>query len=200
MKVKQFAVAAGLGLALAWCLPAAAAAVVCGNAALGTRTVTVDPGLVGGFCHGQNGNLQDADIAALGLATLDKDIVGNASDGPGEGALDYTLSTSSSGTWTFSQLLWITWDRLFLGFHFGQAGNEPDTNPDSFVVELGPSDFTGTFALGGGQLNGLSNIYLLGIRCAEPGCNGQLLPEPATLLLFSLGMLGLGIARHRMTR
>ena len=198
---KVLTIAGGLA-ALAFAVSVSAAPVVCGNIVLGTRTVTIDPGLVGGFCHGQIGNLQNADITTLGLGSLDKDEVGN---GPGqfpngdnsEGALQFSQTTSTSGTWTFDQSLWNTWDRLFLGFHFGGGGDNADDNPDSFVVEISPFDFTGTFALGGGQLNGLSNIHLLGVECRVPGCNGQLIPEPATLLLISLGFLGLAVRPRR---
>ena len=153
---------------------------------------------MGRLCHGQNGNLQNADIGALGLASVDKDETDDFPTGdPSEGALQFTRATDTSGTWTFDASLWDDWDRLFLGFHFGGSGNNPEDNPDSFVVELSPFDFTGTYALGGGQLNGLSNIHLLGIRCTEPGCNEQQVPEPATLLLISIGLLGLAATRRR---
>jgi hypothetical protein len=185
-------------VALAFAAGIGAAPVVCGNAGLGMRTVTIDPGLVGGFCYGQNGNLQDADIAALaagplpGLVSLDKDETSDFPTGdPSEGALQFTLLGSANGTWSFGSLLWNIWDRLFLGFHFGGGGNTPSDNPDSFVVELAAFDFAGTFALGGGQINGLSNIQLLGIRCQQPGCNNQQVPEPNSALLLALGMLAL---------
>ena len=45
-----------------------AAAVVCGG--VGNRTVTITPGLVGGFCYAQNDNLQNADITAVSTTFL----------------------------------------------------------------------------------------------------------------------------------
>jgi hypothetical protein len=175
--------------------------VVCGAAdptTQGTRTVTIDPAMAGGLCYTQTGNLQDADIAALGLSTVDKDVVG-VDPQTGEGALDYTLLTSSSGTFTFDESLWDTWETLFIAFHFGGGGNTLSDNPDSFVVQLDPRDFTGTFLLGGGQLNGLSNIYLLGERCTSTvPCNPTLqVPEANSVALLALGLLALGWTTRR---
>ena len=34
---------------------------------VGNRTVTVDPAQAGGYCYSQTGNLQNADIEALGF-------------------------------------------------------------------------------------------------------------------------------------
>jgi hypothetical protein len=179
-----------------------AASVTCGNAGLGTRTVTINPALVGGYCYGQNGNLQNTDITNLGLALIDKDEIALAeTDNP----LQYTLTGpgNTSGTWTFLQSLWNDYDQLFIAFHFGGGGDTTNDNPDSFIVELAFSDFTGSFALGGGQLNGLSNIYLLGIRCTEPnGCHPPLfVPEPGSLVLVALALtlMGCSLRRRRAT-
>lgn len=171
--------------------PATAASVSCGDAVLGVRTVTVDPALAGGLCYAQLGNLQNADIAVLGLTEIDKDV---RPDGMGEGALDYTLNAGNvSGGWSFASSLWDSWGRLFLGFHFGQAGDGPDSNPDSFVIELAPGDTSGTWALGGtgASLNALSNIHLLG-RDPE-----STTPEPGTLALLGLAMAAMGFATRR---
>ena len=185
---------------LAQAVPASAASVTCGNLTLGTRTATVDPALVGGLCYAQNGNLQNADIAALGLATVDKDTTGDFPTGDNsEGALQFTRTTATSGAWSFASSVWTAWDTLYLAFHFGGGGNTADDNPDSFVVQLARADTSGTYALGGGQLNGLSNIYLLGVRCTTPGgCDsGGQVSEPAALALLGLGLVGIAAARRR---
>lgn len=179
-----------------------AASVVCGDLTLGTRTVTIDPALTGGLCYAQNGNLQNQDIADLGLITVDKDVTGEFPPGgdASEGWLQFTRDTVTSGTWTFASTLWDLYESLYIAFHYGNAGNKTDTNPDSFVVQLAPDSTTGTYALGGGELNGLSNIYLLGIRCTDPnGCDTDpfIVPTPGTLGLLGIAMAGLGFAARR---
>jgi hypothetical protein len=172
-----------------WSFNAQAVSVSCGGD--GNRTVTVDPALAGGFCHSQTGNLQNADIAALGFILVEKDVTPG---GGADGLLTYTQTTSSSGTWGVSEDAWDSFDRLFLAFHFGGGGDTAEDNPDSFIIELSRSDNSGTYALGGTepfQLNGLSNIYLLGI-------DGVVVPEPGSLALLGLGLLAIGFGRRRM--
>ena len=163
----------------------------------GGRIFTVTPSLAGGFCGGQEGNLQDADIenSSLnylpdGLAKIEKDQIPN---GNNSGFLQYG-GGSTSGTWKITESLWDSYARLFLGAHFGNGQG----NPDSFVVELDPRDFEGRWSFDG--TNGLSNLYLLGIACpAGTICNPPVndVPEPATLGLLGLGLLGLGLRRRK---
>lgn len=177
-----------------------AALVSCGNATLGVRLAVVDPGLVDGYCYAQNGNLQDADISALGLFQIEKD----ASGAPLDFGLGLLRSTgSTSGDWTINASVWNLWDRIFLGFHFGGAGDKDVTNPDSFIVELARPDATGTWELTGdkAQLTGLSNMYLLrGADACQSNCGSlrlNVVTEPALPLLMGVGLLGFYWARRR---
>ena len=88
---------------------------------------------------------------------------------------------------------------LYLGLHYGGGSGAPD----SFVVQLAATNASGTYALNGEQ-NGLSNIYLLGVRCTTPGgCapgSDVPVPEPGILALLAIGIVGLAIGRKQMQR
>lgn len=174
-----------------------AAEVSCGDSSLGVRLTAVDPGLVGGYCYAQTGNLQAADITALGLTQIDKNNVG--------GIIGFTGAGGSDGTWSFPLATWANWGHLYLGFHFGGAdGFQQLGDPDSFIIELGPVDTAGTWKLTGtnAKLTGLSNIYLLGrdrsTFCVNPGaCPRNTVPEPSPLALLGLLLLIPLIGRRR---
>lgn len=195
--LKRMAAAVVLGAGALLAGTANAAIVECGGAS-GIRVVTVDPALAGGLCYTQTGNLQNADIAALGLSVIEWDVAPN---GKTTGALQYTIEGKEYGTWAINSGLWGTWNHLYLAFHFGGAGDTSESNPDSFVVELGKLGSSGEWSLGPetAKLTGLSNIYLLGKEPCTVNCGGnqEEVPEPATLVLAGLALLALAALRRR---
>lgn len=94
----------------------------------------------------------------------------------------------SEGTFTIDSSLWQSWGEIAIGFKFG-TGN----NPDMWFVYLlnsqvssGDWEFVNVFNRGGG----LSHIQLYGRSPAS-------VPEPGTLALLGLGLLGAGVACRR---
>jgi hypothetical protein len=98
------------------------------------------------------------------------------------------VDNASTGTFSFASSLWDEFSSIAVGFKFG-TGNQPD---EWFVFLLNPSvssgtwDFVNVFDRGGG----LSHVQLYG----TPGTN---VPEPGTLALLGLGMMGVALARRR---
>lgn len=184
-----------------------AAAVVCGNASLGIRTTTVDPGLVGGTCYGGLTNLGDGALVTLlntqlGLVVptttvlIDRDVANNNG-----GDLSITGTGTQAGNWSFTSTLWNSYDRMFLYFHFGDGPDNPsttsETDPDIFIVEVAKADAAGTWAFSG--QTGMSNIALLAFDDGTVPPGGGKLPEPGTasIALLSLGIAGASSAWRR---
>lgn len=193
---------------------ASAVAVGCGGTAGQLRVLTISPAEVGGLCAAIEGNFNPAAgvgiiAAATGLTTsfLDKDQNGDT-DTTNEAWLTGFTDNATSGNWTVSDAAWNVYQRLFLGFHFGNNNGAGDAaNPDSFFVELARSDNTGTWSLGGtgAVLNGLSHIDLFGAgsctaapaACKEDTPPVSDAPEPGSLALAGLALLGAVVARRR---
>ncbi len=192
---------------------AQAAAITCGNVTLGVRTTTVNPALTGGLCYAGLDNLGNPQLEALLDSLTGADSTPGTNDDSVLLARDETnnnvglLSLSgvggTTGNWSFDASVW-GYSRVFLYFHFGDAQDAAPgttgstTDPDTFIVELAPTDISGTWSFGGtgAKLTGLSNVGLLGA-----GSNGVVppseIPEPGALALLGAGLLGLGMARRR---
>lgn len=95
-----------------------------------------------------------------------------------------------TGTFSIDSSLWDTWSSIAIGFKFG-TGNQPD---EWFIyllnglVSSGDWQFVNVFGRGGG----LSHIQLYGVERNETK-----VPEPGTLALFGLGLLGVAFAQRR---
>lgn len=190
-------------LALASVGAANSAVVVCGNPSLGLRTTTVDPAM-SGSCYAGMDNLGDPALITLvntqyGLSPSGVLVDRDTTNSNG-GNLSITGVGAGTGTWSFSNTLWGTYERMFLYFHFGDGQDRPSTtsttDPDIYIVELTKPDSTGSWehfdgTNNGTQQFGLSNIALIGFDDGSVPPGGGKLPEPGTA---SIALLSVGIA------
>jgi hypothetical protein len=183
MNVKSTSLGATALALAAFCFVGSAAAepVLCDDASVNHMYVdsTLVSACLGGGVGNINGNPGTDDFltgegAGLGLVGI----------GDGSGT-----QSGSSGTFSFDSSLWQSWGEIAIGFKFG-TGNKPDEwfvyllNP---LVSSGNWQFVNVFDKGGG----LSHVQLYGR--GEPAN----VPEPATLALFGIGLLGAAAARRR---
>jgi hypothetical protein len=182
VKFRAISGAAALALAAAFYMaPAGAVPVLCEDVNLNHMLVDgsyvqscIDAG-VGNIGNGQNDDFLNAGNTGWTDVTSQATTFGFSQNG-------------STGSFFFNPALWNTFDEIAIGFKFG-TGNQPD---EWFVyllqdlVSSGTWEFVNVFGKGGG----LSHLTFY-------AGEGTTVPEPATLLLFSLGLLSLGFARRK---
>jgi hypothetical protein len=183
VNLKTIGSAAALALAaVCYTAPASAAPILCET--ITNNHMLVDSAFVQSCIDagvGNIGNGQNDDFLNAGNTGW-TDITGDAS------FLSFTQN-GSTGTFSFDSSLWDDNDSIAIGFKFG-TGNEPD---EWFVyllqdlVSSGNWSFVNVFGKGGG----LSHLTLYG------GGGDTPVPEPAMLVLLSLGLLSLSFARRK---
>lgn len=179
----------------------------------GFRTLTVDPAVsfvpstlpntypgvtaANAGCHFQAGNYNGDNFNAV-FGAGNYDVFAKNAGGGGFDPVAGFSPGDSNGTFNFTLLAsdWTSGAPIYAGFHFGNGGGDPD----SFVIKLAQNQTSFDWTWNYNQ--GLSNLWLIRGRgdgpClpGTPGCNTNV-PEPGSLALLGLGLLGLAMGRKR---
>lgn len=188
VKAKILGGATALALAACYAMPAGAVAISCSDLTKNYMNVDsayvsscIDSG-VGNIGNGKNDDFLNGGGSALGW----KDV--------GDGTFDQ-FGELTEGSFAIDPALWGLYGSLAVGFKFG-TGNTPD---EWFIYELQHLVSSGLWDLilsPTGKGGGLSHVEVYGTGSPPPPPPGGV-PEPMTLGMLGLGLMGLGFAARR---
>ncbi|MBC8026051.1 MAG: PEP-CTERM sorting domain-containing protein [Steroidobacteraceae bacterium] len=181
---KTFLGIATIAGAALYSLPASAVPVLCQD--WRTNHMYVDSAYVSSCVDAGTGNLS-------GNAATDQFLLANTGytsigDGTFTQVPVFRTTIGSLGQFWLDSNLWNTWSSIAIGFKFG-TGNRGD---NWFVFQLDQGTSTGFWGFVNAvqRGGGLSHIELYGAA-------NRSIPEPGTLALLGVGLIGAALARRR---